>query len=355
MAIIQLEALDTLFFKDGKPFSMGEDTQAEGQFPPSPGVIYGALRSAYIAQNLENGSHTLDQLIELSDNLVITNIAYKYDTNICYPLPLDYAERKSKENEAVCLKLTENTFSGLDQTYLCIANEHVEQVNDGLIESSQFGSYLDGGMNAFEIKKWSKLITNESKYGNSRNNETRSTSEDDGNVYRVAMRRLESSSYKKLRIVIEYDFTESIKLGLVKLGAEGKVVIINQVDQERIEGRNFSDKYFKVVLLSPALFSGEGEPSLNLFKELGYEITLLTKVVGRPIKIGGWDMVTKQPKSMLNAVPSGSVYYYEITNSKSVKELNDDLAKVHSISDYRQKEGFGLYRIANLNFNLITL
>jgi CRISPR-associated protein Cmr3 len=355
MATIQLEALDTLFFKDGKPFSMGEDTQAEGQFPPSPSVIYGALRSAYIAQNLENGTHTLDELIALSENLIITNIVYKYDTNICYPLPLDYAERKSKENEAVCLKLTKNTFSGVEQQFLCIANEYVEQVNDGLIESSQFGSYLDGGINTFEIKKWSKLITNESKYGNSRNNETRSTSDDDGNVYRVGMRRLESSDYEKLRIIIEYDFTESIKLGLVKLGAEGKVAIINKDDSEIITALNFSDKYFKIVLLSPALFVGGSEPSHNLFNELGYEIKVLTKVVGKSIKIGGWDMVSKQPKQMLSAAPSGSVYYYEITNDKTVRQLNDDLAKVHSISDYRQKEGFGLYRIANLHFNPITL
>ena len=34
--IIEIEALDTLFFRDGKPFTMGQDTVGESIFPPHP-------------------------------------------------------------------------------------------------------------------------------------------------------------------------------------------------------------------------------------------------------------------------------------------------------------------------------
>ena len=45
---ILLRPVDTFFFRDHKPFSMGEVSKATGWFPPRPGTVYGALRSAYI-------------------------------------------------------------------------------------------------------------------------------------------------------------------------------------------------------------------------------------------------------------------------------------------------------------------
>ena len=47
--IIQIDPLDTLFFRNGKPFTMGEETWADAVFPPYPSVVYGALRSAYFS------------------------------------------------------------------------------------------------------------------------------------------------------------------------------------------------------------------------------------------------------------------------------------------------------------------
>jgi CRISPR type III-B/RAMP module-associated protein Cmr3 len=36
---------DTLFFRDGRPFSMGTETWATSIFPPYPSTVYGAIRS----------------------------------------------------------------------------------------------------------------------------------------------------------------------------------------------------------------------------------------------------------------------------------------------------------------------
>ena len=87
--IIEIEALDTLFFRDGKPFSMGEEVWADGVFPPSPSVIYGALRSAYFANN----SNELDRANESDDptsNLEITSIYYRFKNANYLPLPGGY-------------------------------------------------------------------------------------------------------------------------------------------------------------------------------------------------------------------------------------------------------------------------
>lgn len=359
MPTIQLEALDTLFFRDGKPFTMGEDNFAEGTFPPSPSVIYGALRTAYIAQNLGKNSKTLDDLITDTEALVITDIAYQFGSNLQYPMPLDYVERKAKELSAVCLDLIENNFSDVHLPYLCIANEHVEQVSDGVFEGFQLSFYLNGETNKAAISKWSSFLTNEPKFGNSRNNETRSTSDDDGNVYRVGMRRLENKGFEKLQLIVEYKLENEIKTGLVRLGGEGKAVELKACSINNLQAEQLSDRHFKIVLQSLALFDNGDEPNLKWFEDKGIEVRLLTKIVGKPMRIGGWNMKDKEgkqsPKPMLLATPSGSVFYYEITNDKTVKDLVDLSQDEHSISDQRQKEGFGLYKIANLIFNPIQL
>ena len=47
--MIKLEPIDTLFFRDGKPFSMGEQSSAHGIFPPYPSTLFGAIRAAVIS------------------------------------------------------------------------------------------------------------------------------------------------------------------------------------------------------------------------------------------------------------------------------------------------------------------
>ena len=43
-----LKPVDTFFFRNHKSMNAGEDSFASGVFPPRPGTVYGALRSAYI-------------------------------------------------------------------------------------------------------------------------------------------------------------------------------------------------------------------------------------------------------------------------------------------------------------------
>ena len=359
MPVIQLEALDTLFFRDGKPFTMGEDNFAEGAFPPSPSVIYGALRTAYIAQHLGKNGKTIDDLIADTEGLVINDIAYLFEDGsgehpLRYPMPLDYAELKSNEEkkEAIGLKYAKNEFTSSSIDYLHYANEHVEQSVDAVFSRSQFETYLEGDTTIQTIKKWSNLIINEPKFGNSRNNETRSTSDDDGNVYRVLMRRFKNEK-GILKIAISYDFDKSIDFSLIRLGGEGKAVDMKPYRASlSIDNPTFSDKYFKIVFLTAAILN-DIVPNLSFLE--GIELNLFAKSVGKPQKIGGWDMAANKgsgaPKSMLSAIPSGSVFCYKILNNKTVEDVVDSLKSIVSLSDERKKEGFGLYKIANLKFN----
>jgi CRISPR-associated protein Cmr3 len=48
--LYEIEALDTLFFRDGRPFNAGEDVEAHGVFPPSPMTVQGLVRSLLLSE-----------------------------------------------------------------------------------------------------------------------------------------------------------------------------------------------------------------------------------------------------------------------------------------------------------------
>lgn len=359
MPTIRLRALDTLFFRDGKPFSMGDDSFAEGVFPPSPSVIYGALRSAYISQNL--GDKSLEELIEESESLEITGI-YFYNSKegrpLRFPMPLDYVKLKSNKSKikVLPLKLMPNNLISVSNSfeYLSIIenNKHVEAINDGIFEPSQMETYLDGDrITNNVIDRWGELLRDEPKYGNSRNNNTRSTSNEGGGLYRVGLKRLDNMEF-----VVRYRGLSS-NFDVLKLGAEGKVVSIeNYNGSVDLEPAEFSEKYFKIVLLTVALFENGSTPNLNFkINNQKVELKLINAVISKPKNIGGWDISNKRPKSMLKAVSEGSVYYYKIESNHTVIELYNSIKDYYSISDFRVKEGFGLFAIANLKIeeNLI--
>ena len=93
---IRISALDTLFFRDGKPFTMGEETWADGVFPPYPSVLYGALRTWYIANHPDGISQ---RLIDESAGIRISSLHYRLPSGLHLPLPLDFVEPKNKKEK----------------------------------------------------------------------------------------------------------------------------------------------------------------------------------------------------------------------------------------------------------------
>lgn len=91
---IEIQALDTLFFRDARPFTMGDETWANSLFPPSPSVLYGALRSIYFANHPEDVIHA-DTEQDPTKGLCIQGIAIKRNAELFLPLPHDLVTEKS--------------------------------------------------------------------------------------------------------------------------------------------------------------------------------------------------------------------------------------------------------------------
>ncbi len=362
---IEIEALDTLFFRDGKPFSMGDDTWANGMFPPLPSVLYGALRTAYMAQK----NIPIDEIIGKTENLRIKQIAYKVTTklrdsrntptDLSYPIPLDlvmetdlnedtkkYAEKYNSFDTKLATQIEKisshlNDFAYQNEKLLsCV--EDVENIEDGVITDASINNYLKGKIkSAIQATKISDAYKIESKMGIGRQNETHTTEE--GKLYRVNMLRPND-----IKICIEFegldDFAEK---GLLRLGAENKLATFEKISIEKLPIPQNLEKEFKIYLSTPAIFDNGYYPT-QIFKNANVEVELLTCAVGKYLNVGGFDMQKREPKPMQKAVPAGSVYYYRLKSGNLQDLLNELQTNGISENQQSQKEGFGIAYIAKI-------
>lgn len=355
---IGINALDTLFFRDGKPFSMGEESWADGIFPPYPSVLYGALRTWYITNK---GGRINQELIDESGEIVLRGVMYQHQGKIYLPLPMDFVEPKdksaaqmakeeqNKEYHVTKLSRYENaTLSNYPLTTLLMPPSEVKEVSsfdNGLMDLDSFKQYLEGTLKTYDSAvKMSDIAPSEPKVGIGRDDSTATA--DDGKLYRVGMRRLEDFEFL-LEMDLPTNGMPAIS-SLLKMGGEGKVAVFRgrgrigrsgRIDKSTID---LKEKQFKLYLATPALFKNGWRP--NLEEKFGIKANLIAAAIGKPQHIGGFDMVKRKAKPMLKAAPAGSVFYFETEESS---EMIIEKLQGASISDFLPEQGFGIAYIGN--------
>lgn len=360
---IQLSASDTLFFRDAKPFKMGDDSVAESVFPPSPSVFYGALRTAYISEN-----PIYENAIADSEAIGIKGIFFLKDNNICFPIPLDLFKYKNNKKEKPLnffkpqekrlqeTEIVSNTYN----IYLLDAKSNEENAKiengSGLILSENFEEYLKGNdtdeKEIYYLEGDSFLIS-EPKIGIGIDSNT-GTSEE-SKLYKIAMQRLRNIDFL-------IDFEGQVLNGnsqFVRLGGEGKTVRIKETNIAVPSMPTDIGNHFKIYLSTPAVFKNGWLPNWitdneNLTGELdGVQLQITSAAIGKYLSIGGFDMVKRIPKKMYRAVPAGSVYYIKVLNPQPEFDLFNFLNNnfhYKSISDLQehQKQGFGIAFIGKI-------
>ena len=319
---VRIEALDTLFFRNGKPFTMGQDNSIESYvYPPSPSVLYGALRSSFITQNIE--AKTLESLIEETESLKLKNIYIKQYKNglyskSLYPLPKDlvvpeYIKPKRKNNRLSVVGLKEAfvEFSNTENISPLLSPLGVEKTQEGnfYISDNQLESYFDGkseGLTAFDL---SKYLSQEVKTGIAIRSDTGIVN--DGMLYKVSMIRPSVITPKgdliELSICIEGQGIKGFECNsLGQLGGERKAVSFLDEVAIDLESADITEDEFKIYLATPAIFEAGWYPKTFL-NSFNLEIT--SAAIGKPVHIGGWDVKLGKPKPMLKAVDAGAVYY----------------------------------------------
>ncbi len=348
--IIEINPLDTLFFRDGKPFTMGEEPWANSTFPPSPAVIYGALRSAYFAEHIDE----LEKANENNDttkDLKIKGIFLKINDKFYFPLPMDYVKRKDNNKDEGFVLFSESAeviisnYPKLDKILICTDSGN-ENIQNAVLSESTFEKYLNGETNNITYLTIDNYLINEPKIGIARSSETHSSKE--GRLYRVDMKRLGNRKGDKVSILVDFNGLNLPEKGMMKLGGEGKAVSYKKYpDNIKVTYPKFKEdaKQFKIVLTTPAIFKKGWLPEWIDEQKLmgeynGFKLKLLTAAIGKPVYIGGFDMKERKPKPMFKAVPAGSVYYFEIEEGDMEKAK--EVFHQKAISDIYNEQGFGI-------------
>ncbi len=380
--ILQIEAIDTLFFRDGKPFEMGDENWANGIFPPLPSAFYGAIRTAYFSQNPQKLQDWNDEKIEdPTRNLKIKGI-YLYKGKVFTPI---FSEFVSEDSEFVpedeekiffernSLLPNEEVFSSA-KTAINPYSKEVEGMQGFLpIEiSSALSDFVNDKQSQTKtFVKMDSIFTKEPKIGIARQNSTKTTEE--GKLYRVNLNRLEIAGdpNRKLSFLVDINieiFGKQFNLDFLKLGGENKLAqckTANSIDI--LFPKPTIVKYFKLALLSPAIFikTEEGRkeggwlPDCFVYDEMqkayigtwqGVHLKLLRAFVGSSVPVGGFDVKEKQPKMMYRAVPAGSVYHFEVLDNTDNNSIYEKFGNPENpLSDILSEQGFGLSLVGLLN------
>ncbi|HAA83487.1 MAG: CRISPR-associated protein Cmr3 [Thermoanaerobacterium sp.] len=364
---IKIKPFDTLFFRTGRPFSIGADTWAETVFPPLPSTIYGAIRSFLIfnfgkLEDFKSSNHRLkdyvgcvkDSKIEYG-TLSLKGVFLLKNGKLYFPSPKDLVKKKEKENlyllqfkNKSCLFISDYD---LENILLWQSNEQVDEAK-GWLNYDDFIDYLKARKNEFSLLESKEFFEIEPKIGIKRSRETFSSEEDF--LYRIPLIRLN----KDVSILVEIDGVDGFifpKSGVMQLGGEGKAVSFELIPDDLLKeirdlDFQFSNGYFKIYLATPSVFKNGWYPgwiNSNFEGEFnGIKLKLVACAVGKPISIGGWDIVNNKPKPMRKAVPAGSVYYFKILNFVNPSEIKEVFHLKNISDDFKDikyfKEGFGL-------------
>jgi CRISPR-associated protein Cmr3 len=101
------------------------------------------------------------------------------------------------------------------------------------------------------------------------------------------------------------------KQGTVMIGGESRFGDFDSTVNAPADLRNHKTGNLRVVLLTPAYFTGGWEPSNHDWSQWVGSGRLVSAALGKPQPISGWDVAHNRPKPLRHYIPAGSVFFFE--------------------------------------------
>lgn len=383
MKHLKLTPLDTLFFRDGRPFNAGETGQMEvgSVFPPSANTVVGCLRAAFAKELGWNGHGAWDSAIigKLGNGPKLEPLMFQEpyllkDEECLFPVPAHLLAAYENEKMAHLTFLRpsdealECDLSAIQPSIEAESKNPLQRVTEFFSPNSETVSIrkvrlpetlpvVSEGENVTGFKPLGQayltlmgmqqvlvgekpalediivakdLWSSEARIGIQRNNKTRTTEE--GALYQVAQTRLTPGVSLGMGVSgYEGDIPQS-----ATLGGESRMAWL-----EPVEGWSLPEKpalvpdgdvlRYVVVLLTPTQLTGWHTPGSKLADLPGI---IVSACVGKPVLIGGWDSVKRAPKDLQAYLPAGSVFFMEVRaddpESNSENSLENSLKAIQN-------------------------
>ncbi len=366
-----LEPLDLWLFRDGRPFTAGADHHAHSMFPPSPLTLYGALRTKLLFGTAErSGANVTDsafveRTVGAADDFErftlrgpLLGRCEQGTVTRLFPAPLDLARFEPRDahaeewqiltpQRALNDRLGLITDHRLALPWAASTGRPEAAAGRWLDEASFFATLLGQARPAipagalYQVERRSGIELDGTGSGAGR----RVVRE--GRLYSVAFVRPAPG----VGLCLDLDGLDGLgSSGLLGLGGEGRASRYEAIPAATPSRAAARDRVAqtgrpKVVLVTPALFAAGWLPAWVDARSRATTnpvagLRLVAAAVGRPAPIGGFDIRARRPRPIRQAVPAGSVYWFEEVEAGAAARAFDALDG-RCISDEYARIGFG--------------
>jgi CRISPR-associated protein Cmr3 len=355
---VSIEPLALLMFRDGKPFSAGDDHLARSIFPPHPITVAGFLRALLFEAAGSSWEEVTRRFGSTGDSncygeFGLTRLLLLKDGGFFVPTPgALVVNKRSPEAIFILRPLREAPLKASTNmpdpnlTVLWPSTHGVVEAARGFVALAQLRRYLIDGQPPPNVYSEHCFALREPRSQIAIDTARRSVAEP--HLYTVHYLRLNQG----VAIVASFEgISWPVETGsrISRMGGEGRLVRLRTIDCPQTDDRDsivraISNRgRFKLVLLTPAIFQPgwrPGERVCSLFKAAGVSAALVGAAVNRSLPIGGFDLRNQRPKPMRSAVPAGSVYFYEIKNGDPHRLVQEFHLK--PVSDEHWEAGMGI-------------
>jgi CRISPR-associated protein Cmr3 len=369
MRTVLLTPVDAWFFRDGRPYNQGESgqTDAHSLFPPFDPTVVGVIRASLALERgwngrgpwdeslhevLGNGFSDLGQLRFSGPFLKRTD---RQHSEFLFPMPLHLLGTVSKANgdwsPATFLRPAgDPTLCDLGEVRL---PEPLQSAENGIqlkqptglwITADGYSAILSGRLPKPDtIVRSTDLWKREPRVGLARHHETRTAEE--GKLYSPQYVRL--SKDVSLAVAVQGIPANWTFPRLTTFGGEGRMAYCDNsetplrlpaVPTEAIrESLQFSVTLLTPLFLPADALGGHKHPLPGDVLPGMSGLRIVSGVIGKPIQVGGWNSLHREPLPLRAYLPAGSTWFCE-----AKQEAIDNLLEKHGafIGD-RTKYGFG--------------
>ncbi|MHB1544324.1 MAG: type III-B CRISPR module-associated Cmr3 family protein [Gammaproteobacteria bacterium] len=326
--LLNIEPLDTVFFRDGRPYTKDECEQVgvASQFPPAPATLVGAVRAA-VARGLGwngRGSWGDDIKQKLGDGENLGALRFRGPLLLQHVKPLYLAPANLMRNEA-----GKTTLLVPGPARDCDLDKAVRlpalpsgAPGDGWKQAGLIWLSLDGLSTALKgkepaadtIVEQKSLWSLEARVGIARDEATRTTGE--GALYSPQHIRLHHGVTLGIWLEgLDEETLARIPRKPHPVGGEARSAWITVADAApdlpaspatlQRDGKNLN---YTVVVLTPLPLASAPAPGQAI---PGLPGTLVSACLPRVLMLGGWDSVKKQPLPLQPHLAPGSVLFMQ--------------------------------------------